>query len=243
MIDQDTFARQHHVPIIEGISAELPEGKGRDVLDALVPFFSRYHDTAVLHGAWSASRLFLGAEKIRTIPAIVDIVCIPDALEEIVTQEGFQFEQDEQVFIMYAGPVAFRLEGGKIGDWPLDAAYYSGVIPFSLDGVIVPVAAPEYTIALLLRHACQSGMVLEETALLDCVNLVAGPFERDGIKSLDLDLLSDLTLHMSGYRAEDLFKQLADGASRLRYEGIQEKTVGWIKVWKKRFRHLIEIQV
>ena len=57
MIDQDTFARLHHVPVIEGISSQLLEGR------AGCPGCSRsfFHDIMKVQFymvLWSSSRLW-----------------------------------------------------------------------------------------------------------------------------------------------------------------------------------------
>lgn len=242
MIDHDTFVRVHHVPMTGGIHPEEAEGSGRDVLEALGIFFRKYHQSCVLHGPWSASKLFLGAQRMRAIPAIIDVVCTAAELEHVVVNEGFQFDREEQLFVCYQGPVVFRLDGQKIQDWDLDERYFSDAVHFSLNGTVIPVAAAEYTIALMLRHAYHAGEQLDGDAVRDCVALLAAPFVREGIRSLSLDRLSDLTLHMAGYRALAMLDQILEGVLFLQQHGVQEKTAAWIQAWRKELGALVASQ-
>jgi hypothetical protein len=243
MLDTESLVKVHNIPLAASIRSDQLVGTGQDVLRELAPFFKKYHAVSVLHGPWTSSRLFLGYEKIRQIPPLVDIVCTPDALEDLVLREGFRFDSEEHQFVSHRRSVIFRLDGGMIQDWNLSPDFFTQAIQCTLNGVVIPVTPAEYTLALVLRHACHAGRSLLEDEIQDCVNLVAAPLVREGLPQISLEQVSDLTLRMAGYRAIGMLDSLLEGVSYLSHEGVQEKAGTFIEAWQSLLEKMVELQV
>ncbi|RKX75142.1 MAG: hypothetical protein DRP87_15275 [Spirochaetes bacterium] len=200
------YAESFHIPRENHPEPGYDSVSGEQIESVLNKLFDRYGRKLILYGGQVATPALLGFKKLRCLTTDIDLVILPEFLEEIIEGEEVKYNPENDYLFCYKDNIIVVLSFLHIHNWMIPGNFYEKSINIMNKGHELRLCSPEYLVMLKFRRnslEMKEGHDFYGKDALDILNLFMAPYFRKDLREIDFNLLCQLlSEHVTPSREE-----------------------------------------